>query len=163
MKKLICEMCGSNDLVKQEGLFVCQACGSKYSVEDAKKMMVEVSGQVSIDDSGKLATYIQMADSAYSAGNWQEAYNYYGKAQEIDVNNYHSIYRRGLSYGWQGNLMDFREQEVAGAIVNAKKRPALLLQDQPIQKYKTYIVIHSLSIGISPTFHILSRCRILFS
>lgn len=100
---------------------MCQTCGCKYSVEEAKKMMVEVSGQISIDDSGKLSTYIQMADSAYRASNWQEAYNYYSKAQEVDVNNYHSIYRRGLSYGWQGNLMDFRAQEVVGGIVNAKK------------------------------------------
>lgn len=39
MKQLICEMCGSADLVKQEGVFVCQECGCKYSVEEAKKMM----------------------------------------------------------------------------------------------------------------------------
>ena len=52
MKALVCEMCGSNDLVKQEGVFVCQSCGCKYSVEEAKKMMVEgaveVTGTVKI-------------------------------------------------------------------------------------------------------------------
>lgn len=37
MKKLVCEMCGSSDLIKQDGLFVCQYCGAKYSVEEAKK------------------------------------------------------------------------------------------------------------------------------
>lgn len=42
MKKLTCEMCGSTELVKQDGVFVCQTCGTKYSVEDAKKMMKEV-------------------------------------------------------------------------------------------------------------------------
>lgn len=41
MKVLACEICGSNDLVKQEGLFVCQYCGAKYSLEEARKMMVE--------------------------------------------------------------------------------------------------------------------------
>ena len=49
MKALVCEMCGSNDLVKQEGVFVCQSCGCKYSVEEAKKLMIEVSGSVSIE------------------------------------------------------------------------------------------------------------------
>ena len=38
MQKLTCEMCGSSDLIKQDGVFVCQSCGCKYSVEEAKKM-----------------------------------------------------------------------------------------------------------------------------
>ena len=41
MKQLACEMCGSTNLVKQDGMFVCQECGTKYSVEEAKKMMME--------------------------------------------------------------------------------------------------------------------------
>ena len=41
MKQLICEMCGGNDLIKQDGVFVCQNCGTKYTVEEAKKMMKE--------------------------------------------------------------------------------------------------------------------------
>lgn len=41
MKQMICEMCGSNNLIKQDGLFVCQNCQTKYSVEDAKNLMVE--------------------------------------------------------------------------------------------------------------------------
>ena len=41
MKRLTCEMCGSTDLMKDGGVFVCQSCGCKYSVEEARKMMVE--------------------------------------------------------------------------------------------------------------------------
>ena len=37
MKKITCEMCGGTDLIKQDGVFVCQNCGMKYSLEDAKK------------------------------------------------------------------------------------------------------------------------------
>lgn len=37
MKQLICELCGSSDLVKSDGMFVCQECGTKYTVEEAKK------------------------------------------------------------------------------------------------------------------------------
>lgn len=29
MKQLVCEACGSSDLIKQDGVFVCQACGHK--------------------------------------------------------------------------------------------------------------------------------------
>ena len=42
MKQLTCEMCGGTDLLKQDGVFVCQSCGTKYSVEEAKKLMVDV-------------------------------------------------------------------------------------------------------------------------
>jgi hypothetical protein len=37
-------MCGGTDVIKQDGVFVCQSCGVKYSLEEAKKMMVEVTG-----------------------------------------------------------------------------------------------------------------------
>lgn len=45
MKAMVCEMCGSQDLVKQDGMFVCQNCGTKYSVEEAKKLL----GTVKVD------------------------------------------------------------------------------------------------------------------
>lgn len=51
MQQLKCEMCGGADLVKQDGVFVCQNCGCKYSVEEAKKMMNE-----SIENTQKTTT-----------------------------------------------------------------------------------------------------------
>ena len=42
MKKISCEMCGSSDLIKQDGVFVCENCGMKYSLEDAKKNIINV-------------------------------------------------------------------------------------------------------------------------
>ncbi len=46
MKRLTCEICGSTDLIKQDGVFVCHECGTKYSVEEAKKLMVEGIAEV---------------------------------------------------------------------------------------------------------------------
>ena len=64
MKRLTCEMCGSTDLVKQDGFFVCQTCGTKYSVEEAKKMMIEgtvdVQGTVKVDRSDNMVWRYQM-------------------------------------------------------------------------------------------------------
>lgn len=37
MAMIKCEMCGSTDIIKQDGVFVCQSCGIKYSPEEAKK------------------------------------------------------------------------------------------------------------------------------
>ena len=66
MKQLTCEMCGSTDLMKQDGVFVCQSCGCKYSVEEARKMMVEgtvdVSGStVKVDTSDQLNKLLVLA------------------------------------------------------------------------------------------------------
>lgn len=51
-------MCGSTDLMKDGGVFVCQSCGCKYSVEEARRMMVEgtvdVTGTVKVDTSDEL-------------------------------------------------------------------------------------------------------------
>lgn len=82
MKILVCEMCDSTDLVKQDGVFVCQNCGTKYSVEEAKKMMVEgkvdVSGStVKVDNSNKLANLYTLARRAVQNADWKAANSYY--------------------------------------------------------------------------------------
>ena len=41
MKSIKCEMCESNDVIKTDGYYVCQSCGTKYSVEEAKKLLVD--------------------------------------------------------------------------------------------------------------------------
>ena len=42
MKKIVCEICESTEFIKEDGLFVCQGCGCKYSAPEVKKMMREV-------------------------------------------------------------------------------------------------------------------------
>lgn len=42
MKKMVCEICGSQSIRKENGVFVCQECGTEYSVEDARKLLKEV-------------------------------------------------------------------------------------------------------------------------
>ena len=54
MAMIKCEMCGSTDIIKQDGVCVCQSCGIKYSPEEAKKMMVEVAGTVAVKGSVKV-------------------------------------------------------------------------------------------------------------
>ena len=111
MKQLTCEMCGSTDLIKQDGVFVCETCGTKYSVEEAKKMMVEgtveVAGTVKIDDSAKIANYYTIAESACDAGNQKEAENYCNKVIEIEPNNYKAWLLKGRAAGLQSTLEIF--------------------------------------------------------
>ena len=81
MKALQCEMCGSQDLVKDGGVFVCQSCGTKYTVEEAKKMMVEgtvdVKGTVKVDTSDELKNLYEIARRAKDTNNSENAAKYY--------------------------------------------------------------------------------------
>lgn len=93
MKQLTCEMCGSTDLVKQDGVFVCQTCGCKYSIEEAKKMMIEgtvdVSGStVKVDNSSQLDNFLKLSENALSVADKESALRYANKALEIQPTNY---------------------------------------------------------------------------
>ena len=96
MKQLTCEMCGSTDLIKTDGYFVCQFCGCKYTVEEAKKIMidgvVEVQGTVSVDNTELLQNTVKNAHRARGQENWEEAELYYNKAKELDSTNAEFIF-----------------------------------------------------------------------
>ena len=124
MKQLICEMCGGKDLIKQEGVFVCQSCGCKYSVEEAKKMMIEgtvdVSGStVKIDNSGLIENYYKMAESAYESGNEEDTESYCNKIIEIDSNNYRVWFLKGKAVGWLSTLQNIRYAESVNCLYKA--------------------------------------------
>lgn len=91
MKQLTCEMCGGTDLIKRDGVFVCQNCGMKYSVEEAKKMMiegmVEVQGTVKIDDSDNVENYLKIARKAYKNDDWPNAEKYYSLVEQYVQSN----------------------------------------------------------------------------
>ena len=105
MKALKCEMCGSNDVVKQEGFYVCQNCGTKYSVEEAKKLMIEgtvdVKGTVKVDTSDELKNLYEIARRAKDTGNSENALKYYDMILVKDPSsweaNFYVVYFRARS------------------------------------------------------------------
>ncbi len=97
MKALVCEMCNSNDLVKQDGMYVCQNCGTKYTIEEAKKLM----GTVKIDDTDELKNLYELARRAKENNNSDNAQKYY---EQILVKNpssweanFYSVYYQSLN------------------------------------------------------------------
>ena len=123
MKRLTCEMCGSTDLVKQDGVFVCQSCGCKYSLEEARKMMVEgtveVTGTVKVDNTAAIDNYLKMARNALEASNHEEAENYANKIIEIDPRNSAAWEIKGTAAGWQSKANNNRMNESVTAWLNA--------------------------------------------
>lgn len=123
MKQLTCEMCGSKDLVKQDGVFVCQTCGTKYSVEEAKKMMVEgtveVTGTVKVDNLGTIDQYLMLAQNANAGHNYASCEDYANKILEIDSNHAEAWYLKGVASAWQSTTVNLRIKESISAWQNA--------------------------------------------
>ena len=99
MKTIVCEMCGNNNLVKQDGVFVCQYCGTQYSVEEAKKMMVEIEGNVDVtgstikvDNSAFVEKYLANARRAYEKEDWEEVEKYYNLVEQNAPNNMEAVF-----------------------------------------------------------------------
>ena len=101
MAALQCEMCGGTDLIKEDGVFVCQNCGMKYSVEEAKKMMIEgtvdVQGTVKVDNTAFVEKYLANARRAKEKEDWDETEKYYNLVEQNDPTNIEAIFYS--SYG----------------------------------------------------------------
>lgn len=96
MKQLTCEMCGGTDLVKDGGVFVCQTCGCKYSIEEAKRMMIEgtvdVQGTVKVDNTAFVEKYLANARRAKEKEDWEETEKYYNMVEQNDSSNIEAIF-----------------------------------------------------------------------
>ncbi|MBR0420783.1 MAG: hypothetical protein IJI66_16600 [Erysipelotrichaceae bacterium] len=107
---MTCEMCGSTDLIKENGVFVCQNCGTKYSVEEAKKMMVEgtveISGFVKTDNS---EAYIKRAEPFLSEEKWDQAAEYYNKALDENPDSWQAYFGLFLSKNKYKDVDDLKK------------------------------------------------------
>ncbi len=123
MKQLTCEMCGSTDIIKQDGVFLCQSCGCKYSVEEAKKMMidgiVEVQGMVTVNRTPEVTNILKNADATYEDGNYKEAFDLYSQVISYDPDNEHAILYRAMSSAWQSSVKDCKIGEINRAAERA--------------------------------------------
>ena len=86
MKAIVCEMCGSQNLIKQDGYYVCQNCGTKYDPEEAKKLMVE------IDNSTNMANWYTLARRAKTELNAEDGEKYYTLIKDNNPDDWESTY-----------------------------------------------------------------------
>jgi hypothetical protein len=88
MKRIVCEVCGSNEIVKDGDFFVCQSCGCKYTADQVKKMViegtVEVTGTVKVDSSDQFNNFLRLSKDSLAAKDAQAAFSYAGKALELN-------------------------------------------------------------------------------
>ncbi|MBQ8210427.1 MAG: hypothetical protein IJZ35_07600 [Clostridia bacterium] len=127
MKQLTCEMCGGTELIKQDGVFVCQNCGMKYSVEEAKKMMIEgtvdVSGStIKVDNSKSIANFMLLAEVAVEGKDSTSVIKYAEKILELDSDRCEGYLLMAKSAGWESSLKD---PKLDKALAYAKRAVAL--------------------------------------
>ena len=73
MNVIKCEICGGSELLKDGGVFVCQYCGTKYTLEEARKLL----GTVKIDKSDDIANLKTLAERSMKNGDFINAGSYY--------------------------------------------------------------------------------------
>ena len=119
MKAMQCELCGGTEIVKDGDLFVCQSCGMKYTLESARRMMiegaVEVKGTVKQDRSDELTRLLELAQGGIDAGNYAGAESYAMRALEIDLNNARAWVIKAEAIDWQMTQADDRYAESSQA------------------------------------------------
>ena len=77
---IICKSCGSNEIKEQNGMYVCQICGTKhYLSEDGNNVNIYVDGLPLTVDKQYAA-----ARTAYEHGNYQQALRLYS---ELNTSN----------------------------------------------------------------------------
>lgn len=134
MNLMKCEVCNGNELVKENGYFVCQYCGCRYAPDEAKKLMVEVSGPVEIvKGGGEMERLLEMADDCLQRGIVDEARRLYTQVTQ----DFPTEWR-----GWWGIIKCDPKSELnhttnfenALAFAPESHRPVILMQQQLYNK-----------------------------
>ena len=110
MKAILCEMCRSNDLIKQDGYYVCQHCGTKYTLEEAKKLMVE------IDSSKKTANLYERARKSLEVDDLEHAAEYYKQILDEIPNDWEAYF-----YSYLGETTSFTNAQAGGVAAKLGK------------------------------------------
>lgn len=125
MKKIVCDLCEGTEFIKENGMFVCQGCGTKYSLDEAKSMMQEVEGEatpvvaaapamsVGNPNQAQIDNILVLATTAYEAQNCAEAESYCNKAIELDAMCYNAWNLKGKAVAWQSKIDNLRIEESA--------------------------------------------------
>ena len=128
MKKIVCEMCNSTNIVKDGGVFVCQACGMKYSLEEARSMMKEVSDSeigsgsalVTNDKNNQqILNLLELARVSYSSKNYAETEKFCNQVIAIDATNYEAWKLKGETINFQINANNQRILEVYNCLMTS--------------------------------------------
>lgn len=116
MKKMVCEICGSKSIRKENGIFVCQECGTEYSLDEAKSLLKDIEEVV---ESSKNETKVI-----------KENTNVSGKEELLTQ-----------LYFWAKNLSDLQDMYLwFHEPVSSLKQESFWLSDAPFDNYNDEVI-----------------------
>lgn len=153
MQKMQCEMCGSTDIIKQDGVYVCQYCGCKYTPEEAKKLL----GTVRIDNTEKLANLYQLARRAKDENNTALAAKYYNQIVVENPDDWEAVF-----YSTYYTAMECKIAEIATAATTITNNfPTVFkLIAENVQEEKRSDIFAEISTRISALSQILENAAV---
>jgi tetratricopeptide (TPR) repeat protein len=105
----ICPTChGPLQVPEDKDIVKCMYCGVDVVVREAIQLVP-----------GNSKNLFQLAEQAFAAENYQEAYDYYTKVLEIEPKNVAAWFGKGAAAGWLSNLTQFRFAEMQVDFNNA--------------------------------------------
>lgn len=137
MKRLTCELCNSTDFMKENGAFVCQSCGTKYSLEEAKKMMSESgdaeTGKVEVKNAAQLDNLMSLARSSFDSQNYAQAEAFCNQIIAMDDQNHEAWKLKGEAINYQIGTNNQRILEVYNCLMTSYR--VLNAEQQEEKKY----------------------------
>ncbi len=88
MKKIICEMCCGNNLVTEDGVLVCLNCGTKYTKEQSRRMLMTINAE----SDSPLEKYYINARRALKQQDWVGVERYYDLVLREEPNSIEAIF-----------------------------------------------------------------------
>ena len=123
MTAIKCEMCNSTDIIKENGIFKCQHCGTKYTTEETRKLIVEIDSPIKIAGISNIDTLLNNANTFLKLQEWNEARKCY---KEITA-KYPDDVR-----GWWGTVkyaLTVNPYSIAGSEYQNALKNAILLSE----------------------------------
>lgn len=110
---LVCELCSGSNFVKEGGMFVCQDCGAKYSVEEARNLMSGGGAPAAPSaNTERLNNLLELAQDAFDNSNNEEAESYANKVLELDPKNAKALLIKGEAVAWRSTVANVRFDEM---------------------------------------------------
>lgn len=105
----VCPSCGAKlDVNPNEETVVCKYCLSTIIIQDAiAKYKIEISGNVEISNLSKVDNYIKIAERHLKDCEYQDAFDYYKKAIELDPDNPFLLLRHEMCRIYLNDEIDY--------------------------------------------------------
>ena len=111
LRKPVCELCGGTEFLKEDGMFVCQGCGTKYSLEEAKRLMSDVEGdasQASVASNPRMDNLYERARKSLEVNDLKHAAEYYKQILDENPNDWEAYF-----YSYLGETTSFTNAQAA--------------------------------------------------